>query len=169
MNSFSFPRFHAIDGNGNPIRGGLLYTYAEGTNTPKEAYTDYARTTAHTNPIVLDAHGEALIYLSGAYNMNLLRSDSAQVPGWPIDNIKEYGGSDIDCCSRLETFTNGDLVAGVLTKTHDFGLAYLNVTVYNESGRIVIPEYVDGSSTSQIEIGFGSITLSGTWRVRYGL
>lgn len=165
MSYLTFPRFHAIDGNGNPIRGALLYTYEEGTNTPKVTYTDYALSVPHTNPVVLDANGEALIYLKGAYNMNLLRSDSAQVPGWPIDNIRGSGG----CCSALETFTNGDLVAGVLTIDHGFEAAYLTVTVYDEAHRIIIPEYVDCSSESQILIGFGDLTLSGTWRVRYGL
>ena len=91
-NEFSFPRFKAIDGNGNPIRGGKLSTYAEGTSTDKAAYSDAARTVEHTNPIILNSEGEALIYLLGAYKMNLTTSADAQVPGWPIDNLGPVGG-----------------------------------------------------------------------------
>lgn len=85
--SFSFPRFKAIDGNGDPIKGGLLSTYEEGTSTDKSAFTDVALTVAHANPIVLNSEGEALVYLSGRYKMNLTTAAGAQVPGWPIDNI----------------------------------------------------------------------------------
>jgi len=34
--TLSFPRFQAIDGNGNPIRGGKLYAYEPGTSTKKD-------------------------------------------------------------------------------------------------------------------------------------
>ena len=88
MNSFGFPRFKAIDGNGNPIRGGKLYTYTAGTSTNKATYTDPELTTAHANPVVLDSNGEALIYLRGSYKMNLTTSTDAQVPGWPVDDIE---------------------------------------------------------------------------------
>lgn len=88
MNSFGFPRFKAIDGNGNPLRGGNLYTYIAGTTTNKATYTNVGLTTPHANPVVLNSDGEALIYLQGSYNMNLTTSAGAQVPGWPINNIR---------------------------------------------------------------------------------
>jgi hypothetical protein len=46
-----------FDNNGAPLAGGLIYTYAAGTTTPQTTYTTIAGTTAHTNPIVLDAAG----------------------------------------------------------------------------------------------------------------
>lgn len=48
---------------GVPAAGFSLYTYASGTTTPLATYTDQAATAANTNPIVLDARGEAIIYL----------------------------------------------------------------------------------------------------------
>lgn len=86
---FTYPKFKATDGNGNPLRGGKLYSYAAGTTTAKDTYSDAALTTANTNPITLDSNGEATVYLSGTYKFNLKTSDLAQVPGWPIDNIDE--------------------------------------------------------------------------------
>jgi len=46
-----------LDNNGNPLSGGLLYTYQAGTTTPHATYTSAAGTTAHTNPIELNAAG----------------------------------------------------------------------------------------------------------------
>lgn len=92
---FPYPRFKAIDGNGNPIRGGLLYFYEAGTSTAKDSYTDKACTTAATNPVVLDSNGEATIYLLGTYKVNLKNRHSAQMPGWPIDNIDGAAGATV--------------------------------------------------------------------------
>jgi hypothetical protein len=44
-----------FDNNGNPLVGGLLYTYEAGTTTPLATYTSSSGATAHTNPIVLDS------------------------------------------------------------------------------------------------------------------
>ena len=95
---FSYPRFKAIDGNGNPIRGGKLFTYQVGTSTDKAVYSDSAATVEHTNPVILDSNGEALIYLTGAYKMNLKTRNNGQVPGWPIDNIQGISQQFVRFC-----------------------------------------------------------------------
>ena len=46
-----------LDNNGNPLAGGLLYTYAAGTTTPQATYTTAAGNVANANPIVLDSAG----------------------------------------------------------------------------------------------------------------
>jgi hypothetical protein len=75
------------DNDGNLAVGCLLYTYAATTTTPKATYQDAAGTTPHTNPIVLDAKGEAVIYWSGAYKVDLKTATGVQITGWPVDNI----------------------------------------------------------------------------------
>ena len=45
--------------DGTPLVGGRLRTFAAGTSTPKPTYADAAGTIANTNPVVLDARGEA--------------------------------------------------------------------------------------------------------------
>jgi len=46
-----------FDNNGNPLAGGLIYTYAAGTTTPASTYTSSSGGTANPNPIVLDSAG----------------------------------------------------------------------------------------------------------------
>lgn len=74
--------------NGVPAAGCLLYTYEAGTTTPKATYTDAAGTIPHTNPIVLDAKGEALIYWSGNYKVDLKTAAGVQITGYPVDNYQ---------------------------------------------------------------------------------
>lgn len=88
-NPFNYPVFQAIDSSGNPISGGLVYTYEAGTTTNKTAYTDEALTTPATNPIVLDSKGQAVFYLStsGLYKINVTTSVGVQVSGFPLDDL----------------------------------------------------------------------------------
>ena len=44
-----------FDNSGDPLTGGLLYTYAAGTTTPQSTFTTSAGTTPHSIPIILDA------------------------------------------------------------------------------------------------------------------
>jgi len=61
------PYFAAYDNNGDPLSGGLVYTYAAGTTTPKATYTDSSATVAMSNPIVLDSAGRATWWIVGSY------------------------------------------------------------------------------------------------------
>jgi microcystin-dependent protein len=83
------PRFRAFDSNGDPLAGGKLYSYAAGTTTPANTYSDRALTTPNANPVILDADGEATIYIpdenTQVYKFEL--RDSADVVQWTVDNI----------------------------------------------------------------------------------
>jgi hypothetical protein len=57
---YVFPQF--FDDNGDPLAGGLIYTYEAGTTTPAVTYSD-AIATPNTNPVVLSAAGRTVIYL----------------------------------------------------------------------------------------------------------
>ncbi|HUN00400.1 MAG TPA: hypothetical protein PLI96_07950 [Halothiobacillus sp.] len=58
-----------FDANGNPLAGGFVTFYARGTTTLQATYQDYLLTIPNTNPVVLDASGQALIWGSGVYTM----------------------------------------------------------------------------------------------------
>jgi hypothetical protein len=75
-----------VDAAGEPLVGGLLYTYIAGTTTPQTTYTDSTATTANTNPIVLDSRGEANVWLGGAIYKFVLK-DSVGALIWSVDNI----------------------------------------------------------------------------------
>lgn len=80
-------KFRGTDANGNALAGGKLYTYLSGTNTPATTYKDSAMLTANTNPVILDAAGEAyvLLDLTLAYRLELRTADNAQV--YVIDGV----------------------------------------------------------------------------------
>jgi hypothetical protein len=59
------------DANGRPLVGGKVYFYAPGTNTLKDTWQDSDQTVLNTNPVVLDARGEASIYGGSAYRQVL--------------------------------------------------------------------------------------------------
>ena len=92
------PWFTGLDNNGNPIAGGLLFTYAAGTTTKLATYSDEALTVANANPIVLDSAGRATIFLLGnSYKFTLAPAGDTDPPTSPIrtqDNINSAADFD---------------------------------------------------------------------------
>lgn len=72
---------------GVPLVGGKLYTYDAGTSAPRATYSDAAGLIPNTNPVVLDARGEATIFWSGAYKVIL--KDSLDNTIWTVDQISD--------------------------------------------------------------------------------
>lgn len=75
-----YSRFRAVDDDNLPLVGGWIYTYAPGTSTPKAVYTDHTLGTPHTNPVELDANGEATIFIDG--DTDFVLEDAAHVQRW---------------------------------------------------------------------------------------
>ncbi len=80
-----------FDNNGIPLAGGLVYTYAAGTTTPQNSYTDSTGGTPAANPVVLDSAGRATIWLSGNYK--IVVKDSLFNTIGTADNITALGSS----------------------------------------------------------------------------
>jgi hypothetical protein len=78
-----------FDNNGNPLAGGLLYSYLAGTTTSAPTFTSISGNIQQSNPIVLDSSGRVPgeIWLSGgvSYKFVLQTSDGVQIGSW--DNI----------------------------------------------------------------------------------
>lgn len=98
------PKFRAVGADGLALVGGKLYTYTEGTSTPKATYTDFGLGTANTNPVILDARGEADVWLDGSYKLVLKDADDVTI--WTVDSIRDL--------TQNQTFT-GVTLAGTLT------------------------------------------------------
>lgn len=94
------PKIQFFDNNGNPLAGGLVYTYAAGTTTPKASYTDSAAGTPNANPVVLDSAGRANIWISGSYK--IVVQDSSAVTISTTDNITSFTSA-----SNSTTFSDG--------------------------------------------------------------
>ena len=80
-----FPKFTALDSNGDPLSGGQLFTYIVSTTTKKTTYTTEAATTANANPVVLNSSGQADVWLTGCYTLVLW--DSSDVVQWTVDEV----------------------------------------------------------------------------------
>lgn len=78
-----------FDSNGDPLAGGLLYTYNAGTSTPVSTYTSRSGSAYNTNPIVLDSAGRtpAEIWLEGGVLYKFVLKDSTFVQVGSYDNI----------------------------------------------------------------------------------
>lgn len=68
------------DANSRPLAGGQVFFYQANTLTPKDTYQDPAMTILNTNPVILDARGEATIFGTGAYRQIL--KDASAVTIW---------------------------------------------------------------------------------------
>jgi hypothetical protein len=76
-----------FDSNGKPLAGGVVYFYIPNTSTFKSTWQDPSQTILNTNPVILDASGEALIWGAGTYrqvvydvNSNLIWDQLTQDP-----------------------------------------------------------------------------------------
>ena len=78
-----------FDNNGNPLAGGLIYTYAAGTTTPIATYTSSSGGTANANPIVLDSAGRtpAQIWLTAGSSYKFVLETALGVTIKTDDNI----------------------------------------------------------------------------------
>jgi len=76
-----------FDDSGNPLNGGRLFTMQPGAGitTPKATWTDAGETALNTNPIILNARGEAQVFWSGDYNVRLETSAGGLI--WTVENI----------------------------------------------------------------------------------
>lgn len=74
---------------GDELNGGLIYTYAGGTTTPKATYTDSTGNTARDNPIELDSAGRASggIWLNPGEAYKFVLKTAADATLDTVDNI----------------------------------------------------------------------------------
>lgn len=85
------PYSYFADANGAPLAGGKIYTYAAGTTTQQNSYTDSTATIPLSNPVILDSAGRATIWLSGFYK--IVVTDANNVTISTTDNITALGST----------------------------------------------------------------------------
>lgn len=111
-----------FDANGDPLAGGLLYSYVAGTSVPAATYADYSGLTPNTNPIVLDANGEANIWLGSGYYKFILE-DANNVVQWTADDISAPGGGGtLTPPWTSHNLTDGQAATSLAEETVDFSL-----------------------------------------------
>lgn len=75
-NSVVFPRVQFFANNGRPLIGGRIHTYVAGSSTRARTYKDAAKAQPNANPIILDARGEASVYLAEGVEYKFVIEDS---------------------------------------------------------------------------------------------
>lgn len=110
-----------VDSEGQPLVGGRLYTYLAGTSTPAPTWADANQTAINTNPIILDARGEASIFWSGNYKVSL--HDALDAPIWTQDNVSPQDITGFVTAASLAASGGSNLIgfiqggAGALLRT----------------------------------------------------
>src|SRR5277367_860499 len=87
--------------NGQPLAGGLLYSYQAGTSIPAPTYTDSTGLTVNANPIVLNSRGECSLWIPINTFLKFTLADPSNNTIWTRDQtsalqlLSLYGGSDV--------------------------------------------------------------------------
>jgi len=117
----NFPRFRAFTAAGVPLAGGKVYTYIAGTSTPLATYSDGDLTTLNTNPVDLDANGEADIFGGTGEDYKVVLKNSVDVTQWTLDNISLGGSGSASPSSGVNFLDNGGFEGFSRTNTSATG------------------------------------------------
>lgn len=104
-----YPLFSARNSTGLPLVGGKLFTYGAGTNIPAPTYTTAAEGQENTNPVILNARGEAPVWLDSATTYKLVLEDALGNTIWTVDNVPGGQGAG----SGVYPQTPQELAAGI--------------------------------------------------------
>ncbi|MDY6893845.1 MAG: hypothetical protein SVO01_00280 [Thermotogota bacterium] len=179
-----FPKFRALDSNGDPLSGGKLYTYEPGTTTEKTSYSDVGASSANANPVVLDSAGEANVYLVGKYKLVL--KDADDVTQWTVDNVQAGDEDFVDAGYYVNANETDQGAAGngysVYDIMEDVGTTKKATLIFRHTGSGATTTYTYTTSdtiTSNFDIiiqngailsdGGGSATLTISGHLKAGL
>ncbi len=123
-----------LDNAGQPAAGFKLYTYAANTTTPRATFTNRAGSVPNANPVILDARGEAVLYLTPGQVYDYVLRDSNDALIWTRSGVSAES-EDTVLRGDLEASDGGSRV-GVL-QTGNGALAEEILTAYR---RVVSPE-----------------------------
>jgi hypothetical protein len=144
-----------FNNDGVPLAGGLIYTYAAGTNTPSATYTTGAGTIAHSNPIVLDSAGRiptGEIWLTDGVAYKFVIKDASLTLIGTYDNIVGINSNFVNytASQEIQTATAGQTLFTLTTMQYQPGSNSLSVFVdgVNQYGPGAQYAFVETSSTS---------------------
>lgn len=89
----SYPKFQAFDDNGAPLSGGEVEIFAAGTSTQITTWKDANKSAANTNPVSLNARGEADIWFDQSAKIILRDSSGTQI--WSKDDISPLNAQTV--------------------------------------------------------------------------
>lgn len=161
------PVWKFIDANGLPLDSGKLYSYAAGTTTPLATYTDSGAGTPNTNPLILDANGQGVIWI-GASAYKFILKDSSNNVLWTADGIQTIPDGSITTAKLADgAVTTVKLADGAVTTVK---LADGSVTTAKiADGAVTTAKLADGSvTTAKLSGGTTEISFVDTSGPRFG-
>lgn len=117
-----------FDANGDPLAGGKLYSYDATTNTRLATYTDYGGLTANANPTILDANGEADIWINSG-NYKFVLKDADDVVQWTINNVRGFSGQISQAVADVVVAEGGLAAANNLSDLVTVATALFNLGI----------------------------------------
>lgn len=96
---------------GVPLVGGKLFSYIAGTTTPQATYTDQSGNTPNTNPVVMDANGEANVWLDPSLAYKFVLKDASDNVQWTIDQVSGAGLTGAPGWNANSNYSEGSIVA----------------------------------------------------------
>lgn len=109
-------KYRALDSDGDPISGALLYFYEAGTTTPLATYSDEDLSSANANPVVADSDGwfgEIYLKTDEAYKVVLKNSD-ASTTYWTIDDVNAAQLTSASVTTRLKQVASNPIDYGAV-------------------------------------------------------
>ncbi len=167
----SYPKFRHILADGTPAVGYKLYSYLAGTTTAEPTYTDQTEATANANPTILDANGEAAVWLKPTTAYKLVLKTDVDVVVWTVDAIETREGGYFTTINVSGLATMAAITAsGQITSTVADGTAPLVITsttkITNlnadklDGGDWAAPGQTIGSTTP-VDGSFNALTSAG--------
>jgi hypothetical protein len=128
------------DANGAPLAGGMIYTYAAGTTTPKATFTDSSGLVQATNPVVLDAAGRTTIWIDGSYKFVVRDANGVEIE--TTDNVSSFTSATSASNSYFQSFS-GNGSQTTFTLSQDLGTDENTILVFVNNAASVtnIPKY----------------------------
>jgi hypothetical protein len=135
------PKAQFLDANGAPLAGGKVNTYQAGTTTPLATYTDASGATANTNPVILDARGEANIWYTSGVSYKIVLTDATNAVIWTVDNVAMSGSMAAQNANNVN-ITGGTIGSGVTFNGNITG------TAANVTGTVAVANGGTGATTA---------------------
>lgn len=143
------PKTQFINAAGAPLVGGKLYSYAAGTTTPQPTYTDSTGATPNSNPVILDARGEANVWLGeSTYKFKLTDANNVEI--WTVDYV------------AAPTTSLSPVLSGNVTISSDSSGPALKITQTGTGYVMRVQDSVDPDSTPFVINSAGLVGLGTT-------
>lgn len=142
-----------FDANGNPLAGGKVHTYQAGTTTNQATYTDSTGGTPNANPVILDANGEAPIWLDVSLSYKFVVKNSSDVEQFTTDGVIGLSTNNSVATASLQDLavTTAKLALNSVDST------ILKSDASIDGNRAVTTNHIKDSSVTRAKLASGAV------------